>query len=88
MFFVCIVRRHQTERQIRENNSSYLTIIKTLRNLEVDFVVRNEDGYTQYIQVAYTVRGQKTLERELAPFNKIPDFNERLLITMVFYIEL
>ncbi len=51
-------------------------------NLEVDFVVRNKDGYTQYIQVAYTVKEQKTLERELAPFNKIPDFNERLLITM------
>jgi predicted AAA+ superfamily ATPase len=32
--------------------------------------------------VAYTVKEQKTLERELAPFNKIPDFNERLLITM------
>jgi len=51
-------------------------------NLEVDFVVRNKDGYTKYIQVAYTVKERKTLERELAPFNKIPDFNERLLITM------
>ncbi len=51
-------------------------------NLEVDFVVRNRDGYTQYIQVAYTVKEPKTLERELAPFNKIRDFNERLLITM------
>ncbi len=51
-------------------------------NLEVDFVIRNEKGYTQYIQVAYTVKDSKTLERELAPFNKIRDFNERLLITM------
>ncbi len=51
-------------------------------NLEVDFVVRNKDGYTQYIQVVYSVKEQKTLERELAPFSKIPDFNERLLITM------
>jgi len=51
-------------------------------NLEVDFVVRNKDGYTKYIQVAYTVKDKKTLERELAPFNRIPDFNERLLITM------
>lgn len=51
-------------------------------NLEIDFVVRDKNGYTQYIQVAYTVKEQKTLERELAPFNKIPDFNERLLITM------
>ncbi len=51
-------------------------------DLEVDFVVRNKDGYTQYIQVAYTVKEKKTLEREFAPFYKIPDFNERLLITM------
>ncbi len=50
--------------------------------LEVDFVVRNKAGYTQYIQVAYTVKDPQTLERELAPFNKIKDFNERLLITM------
>ena len=51
-------------------------------NLEVDFVVRDKHGYTKYVQVAYTVKEQKTLERELAPFNKISDFNERLLITM------
>lgn len=34
------------------------------------------------VSVANTVKEQKTLERELAPFNKIKDFNERLLITM------
>ena len=51
-------------------------------NLEVDFVVRNKAGYTQYIQVAYTVKDSRILERELAPFNKIRDFNERLLVTM------
>lgn len=51
-------------------------------NLEVDFVVRDKDGYTQYIQVAYTVKERTTLERELSPFDRIPDYNERLLITM------
>ncbi|MDR2084138.1 MAG: DUF4143 domain-containing protein [Bacteroidales bacterium] len=51
-------------------------------NLEVDFVTRGKDGYTKYIQVAFTVKEQKTLDRELAPFSKIPDYNERLLITM------
>jgi uncharacterized protein len=64
---------------LRRNNQIW---IGKTDNLEVDFVVRNKDGYTQYIQVAYTVKEQKTLERELAPFNKIPDYNERLLITM------
>ena len=51
-------------------------------NLEVDFVVRDKEGYTQYIQVAYTVKERTTLERELSPFDRIPDYNERLLITM------
>ena len=61
---------------------NYQIWIGKTNNLEVDFVVRDKIGYTQYIQVAYTVKEQKTLERELAPFDKIPDFNERLLITM------
>jgi len=51
-------------------------------NLEVDFVVRDNNGYTKYIQVAYSVKDPKTLERELAPFARILDFNERILITM------
>ncbi|MDR1950744.1 MAG: ATP-binding protein [Bacteroidales bacterium] len=50
-------------------------------NLGIDFVVRDRNGYTKYIQVAYTVKDQSTLERELAPFAKISDFNERLLLT-------
>jgi len=64
-----------------QRRNSQIWIGKT-DNLEIDFVVRDKNGYTKYIQVAYTVKEQKTLERELAPFNKIPDFNERLLITM------
>jgi len=64
-----------------QRRNSQIWIGKT-GNLEVDFVVRDKNGYTKYIQVAYTVKEQKTLERELAPFDKIPDFNERLLITM------
>lgn len=51
-------------------------------NLEVDFVVRNNEGYTQYIQVSQTVQNTITLARELAPFDNIPDHNEKILITM------
>ena len=50
-------------------------------NLEVDFVVRNNEGYTQYIQVSQTVQNATTLARELAPFDNIPDHNEKFLIT-------
>jgi predicted AAA+ superfamily ATPase len=49
---------------------------------EIDFVVRNRDGYTQYIQVSQTVQHPDTLARELAPFDKIRDHNEKILITM------
>ncbi|MCL2246361.1 MAG: ATP-binding protein [Lentimicrobiaceae bacterium] len=49
---------------------------------EVDFVVRNEEGYLQYIQVSQTVQNPDTLARELAPFDRINDHNEKILITM------
>ena len=53
-------------------------------NLEVDFVVRNNEGFTQYIQVAQTVQNPDTLARELAPLNRISDHHEKWLITMDF----
>ena len=37
---------------------------------------------TQYIQVSQTVQNQDTLTRKLAPFDKIRDHNEKILITM------
>ena len=63
----------------RRNNQVW---IGKTSNLEVDFVVRNNKGFTQYIQVSQTVQNATTLERELAPFNKIEDHHEKLLITM------
>ncbi len=51
-------------------------------HLEVDFIVRNSEGFTQYIQVSQTVQNTTTLERELAPFDSIADHHEKLLITM------
>ena len=53
-------------------------------NLEVDFVVRTKEGFTQYIQVSQTVQHPTNLERELAPLNSISDHHEKLLITMDF----
>lgn len=49
---------------------------------EVDFVVRDTEGNTKYIQVSQTVNERSTLERELRPFDAIPDHHEKLLITM------
>lgn len=63
----------------RRNNQVW---IGKTNNLEVDFVVRNNEGFTQYIQVSQTVQNVTTLERELAPFDTIADHHEKLLITM------
>lgn len=48
---------------------------------EVDFVVRNNDGI-KYIQVALSVRDEKTLERELMPLDSIKDHYPKYLITL------
>lgn len=64
---------------IRRN---YQVWIGKVNNLEVDFIVRNNDGFTKYIQVSQTVQDKGTLERELTPLNTIPDHFEKLLITM------
>jgi predicted AAA+ superfamily ATPase len=61
---------------------NYQVWIGKVNNLEVDFIVRNNDGFTQYIQVSQTVQDKVTLERELTPLNTIPDHFEKLLITM------
>jgi predicted AAA+ superfamily ATPase len=64
---------------IRRN---YQVWIGKVNNLEVDFIVRNNNGFTQYIQVSQTVQDKVTLERELTPLYTIPDHFEKLLITM------
>ena len=63
---------------------NYQIWIGKTNNLKVDFVVRNNEGFTQYIQVSQTVQNPDTLARELAPLNSISDHHEKLLITMDF----
>lgn len=63
---------------------NYQVWIGKTNNLEIDFVVRNNKGFTKYIQVSQTVQNATTLERELAPFNSIVDHHEKILITMDF----
>ena len=48
---------------------------------EVDFVVEKEDDYI-YIQVALSVRDEKTLERELKSLQTISDHYKKYLITL------
>lgn len=51
-------------------------------NTEVDFVAVDYDGNTEYYQVSWTVRDEKTLERELTPLQRINDHNTKILLTM------
>ena len=48
---------------------------------EVDFIAIGENG-EEYYQVAYTVRDEKTLKRELTPLDSIQDHNSKFLLTM------
>lgn len=49
---------------------------------EVDFVVQDKDGYTEYYQVTETMLGEETRARELAVFGKIFDHNPKYVVTM------
>jgi predicted AAA+ superfamily ATPase len=70
-------------------NMVYLELVRRNRdvfigkrnNLEVDFVVTDNDGYTSYYQVAWTTESPETLERELASLRAIKDSNPKYLLT-------
>ena len=49
---------------------------------EVDFVVLTKEGHVEYYQVAWTVRGEETRAREIAPLNAIKDHNSKYLLTL------
>jgi predicted AAA+ superfamily ATPase len=52
-----------------------------INNLEVDFVVTDNDGYISYYQVAWSTLQPETLERELASLQVIKDSNPKYLLT-------
>ena len=56
--------------------------IGKINDKEVDFVTKTTNGDTAYYQVAWGVRDEKTLERELAPLQLISDHSPCYLLTM------
>lgn len=54
--------------EIELKRREYEVYIGKVDDKEVDFICINENG-TEYYQVAYTVRGEKTLDRELNSFD-------------------
>ncbi|MGK2896245.1 MAG: ATP-binding protein, partial [Candidatus Saccharimonadales bacterium] len=65
-----LLRRNKTV-QIGKNNQK-----------EVDFVTTSHEGTIQYYQVAQTVLGEETLERELSALRTIKDHNQKILLTL------
>lgn len=59
----------------------YEVHIGKIDNNEVDFIAINEKG-EEYYQVAYTVRDEQTLARELLSLESIKDHNPKYLLTM------
>ncbi|GAB6151392.1 hypothetical protein JCM17380_01420 [Desulfosporosinus burensis] len=59
----------------------YEVSIGKVDDMEVDFIVSNNDGI-EYYQVAATVRDVDTLDRELKPLKKIADHFPKYLLTL------
>ena len=49
---------------------------------EIDFVVLDTKGYTNYYQVTWSISSTSTKNREITPLTKIKDYNSRTIITM------
>lgn len=70
-------------------NAVYLELVRRYRdvyigeagNLEVDFVVTDNEGYNSYYQVSWTTNNPETLQRELASLKAIKDSNPKYLLT-------
>ena len=60
---------------------NYKVYIGKTGDKEVDFVAENSKG-TIYFQVAYTVRDEKTLERELSALESINDHYPKFILTL------
>jgi len=58
----------------------YKVNIGKVSNLEIDFIATNVDE-KKYIQVAYTVKDEEVLDREMKPLIKVKDNYEKIIIT-------
>jgi len=65
--------------ELRRRNKR--VFIGKIRDMEIDFVVEDNQGYISYYQVAWSVTDPVTLERELAPLRAIRDSNPKYLLT-------
>lgn len=53
----------------------------TLRDAEIDFIVKNRNGEIEYYQVSWEISNQETEKREFAPLEKVKDNYPKYLLT-------
>ena len=53
----------------------------TLRNAEIDFIVKNRNGEIEYYQVSWKISNAETETREFAPLESVKDNYPKLLLT-------
>ena len=59
----------------------YKVWIGTLRNGEIDFVVKNRNGEVEYYQVSWELSTPETTEREFKPLEAVKDNYPKILLT-------
>ena len=60
----------------------YRVFVGKNASAEVDFVVQDINGNTEYYQVSWSVRDEQTLKRELGALESIEDHNPKYILTM------
>lgn len=60
----------------------YEVYVDKIGNTEVDFIAKDSEGSISYYQVSYSVKDEKTLDRELKSLESIKDHNRKFLLTM------
>lgn len=86
---VLIGREKTADRGHILENVVYLELLRrgykiwtgTLRNGEIDFIVKNRNGEIEYYQVAWEISTVETEEREFRPLESIKDNYPKLLLT-------
>lgn len=86
---VLIGRERTSNRGHILENVVYLELLRrgykiwtgTLRDAEIDFIVKNRIGEIEYYQVSWEISNQETEKREFAPLEKIKDNYPKYLLT-------
>jgi len=86
---VLIGRERTSNRGHILENVVYLELLRrgykiwtgTLRDAEIDFIVKNRNGEIEYYQVSWEISNQETEKREFAPLEKIKDNYPKYLLT-------